>query len=181
MARKKRISAVAGWATTIIGLPGLYGDAIEWLRWIEHFGVREEHLMEYLGFAPLILIAGLLGLMIADGPRLVSLVTHRQHRKFTKLAEPAQTCLETLIKAAENLELPWMLPENWASLRAQIIALEKELGYLDIPRPRVPESDDFEALHNWMEYLSHLTPMARRGRLADARAIVFSEDLESRP
>ena len=63
---------------------------------------------------------------------------HRQRVDFEKIAQPAQAWLDALIKAAEGLELPWMLPDNWASLRAQIVALEQELGRLDVPRPSVP-------------------------------------------
>ena len=129
--------------------------------------------MAYLGFAPLFLIAGLLSLAIFEAPGLIRWLARRQHRKFEKLSEPIQKCLDALIEAESSVELPWMLPDNWAFLRSQIIALEKELGFLDIPRPPGPESTDIlvENFYGWMDYLSHLAPLAKHGLIEQARRV----------
>ena len=170
----QRLSGFVLLLITVVGLPGTVQSALIWLGWIEKAHRWFADMNYYQQAAPFMFYGGISAMtawvVFYKIPEWIS----RSKRRFIQLEEHIGNCLEMMFAMNYSIsDNPFGPPPGWIELRANLVSLDQDLKTLKIPRPSVPDFAYYDLAEylGWQEYLTHLAPMSKNGRLKEARGI----------
>lgn len=173
----RRSLGFASLLITILGIPGTVENVPVWLDWFEKAHRWFAEMSFYQQVAPFLFYGGLAAMFSwLVWYKLPDWLTASE-RQFRQHEIPIRECLEMMFTMAHSIsENPFDPPPGWVELRAGLVSLDQDLASLRIPRPPIPDLADYDLAEylTWQEYLTHLAPMARNGRLKDARRMRIS-------
>ena len=170
----QRLSGFVSLLITVAGIPGTIQGALIWLGWIEKAHRWLADVNYYQQAAPFMFYGGIAAMTAWVAVYKIPEWISRSKLRFRQLEKQIRECLEMMFSMNYSIsENPFEPPPGWIELRAGLVSLDQDLRSLKIPRPSVPDFADYDLAEylGWQEYLTHLAPMAKNGRLKEARAI----------
>ena len=178
----RRLWRFASLLNLVVGLPGTVEYALTWLGWIEKTHRWFVDMDYYQQVSPFLFLGGIAAFVSWVAVYKIPEWFPGSKNRFFQLEEPIRGSLEMMFAMNYSIsEDPFEPPPAWFEFRARLVSLDQDLAALGVPRPAVPGLADYDLAEylTWQEYLTHLAPMAKNGRLKAARKIRIEERKDS--